>query len=131
MLEASSVTSTLPTPVETVSPFAFVMLPLTAPVKAEPSVRFSVSAESSPTRISPESVCAFAFRVAVLLPPLQPTAHTESSTFELSVFVMATPESVITAPVLVTWNTWPLLLKRLPPVIVKEEVPPAASPDMD
>ena len=42
-----------------------------------------------------------------------------------------TPERVMMALVLVTWNTWPLRLVRVPPVMVKELVPLSASPDMD
>ena len=85
----------------------------------------------SPTLIAPESFWAEALSSAVLPPPLQPSSQTESRTLSLSLFVISTPESVMTALVLVTWNTWPLLLVRLPPVIVKAEVPLAASPDMD
>ena len=63
--------------------------------------------------------------------PFQPSSHTESSTFSASSLVISTPVRVMIAWVLVTWKTWPLLLVRLPPVMVKAEVPESASPDMD
>ena len=55
VLSSSIETDTVPTSVETVSPSAFVISPLIAPVYDEPSVRLSVNSESSPTRIVPSS----------------------------------------------------------------------------
>ena len=53
LLVESSVTLTVPVWLETVLPFAFVMFPLIAPVKSEPSAILRVSVESSPTKILP------------------------------------------------------------------------------
>ena len=113
MLELSRVTDTEPVSVETVAPEALTMLPSMLPVKLLPSDRFSVSLESLPALIAPDRTCAMAFRVAVLLPPLQPSAQTESRTLSSSSFVMLTFLSVMTALVFVIWKTWPFLLVRL------------------
>ena len=94
-------------------------------------MRFRVRAESSPTSTAPFNSWALAFRVAVLDAPLQPSSHTEISTFLSSSFSSVTPERVMMALVLVTWNRWPFRLVRLPPVMVKDELPLSASPDMD
>ncbi len=127
----SSVTATVPIDEDTEVPFALVMDPLIAPVSAEPLARERFSVESLPTRTAPERACALAFRVAMFEPPLHPSSHTEIRTLSLSSLLIATPESVITAVVFVTWNTCPLLLVRDPPLMVKEEVPLSASPDID
>ena len=113
MLVLSRVTETVPVSVETVPPEALTMLPSMLPVKLLPSVRLSVSLESPPTLIAPDRTCAMAFKVAVLLPPLQPSAQTESRMLSPSSLTMLTFFSVMTALVLVTWKTWPFLLVRL------------------
>ena len=117
MLVLSRVTETVPVSVETVPPEALTMLPSMLPsmlpVKLLPSVRLSVSLESPPTLIAPDRTCAMAFRVAVLLPPLQPSAQTESRMLSPSSFAILTFLSVMTALVFVTWKTWPFLLVRL------------------
>ncbi len=124
-------TETVPTSVETSSPEALTMLPSMLPAKCEPSVSSSVRLESLPTLIAPASCWAIALSAATLLPPLQPSAQTESRMSSASSLTTSTPSSVMTALVLVTWKTWPLLLVSVPPVIVKWLVPLAASPDMD
>ena len=124
-------TCTVPAWVETTDPLALVISPDTAPVKAEPSVSSSVNVALLPTSTRPSRVCPLAFRTAVFPAPVQPSSQTERSTFPLSSLTIFTPLSVMTALVLVTWNTWPLFEVRLPPVMVKAEVPLSASPDMD
>ena len=107
------------------------MLPPMYPVKEEPPERSTVRSELLPTRTAPVSSWPLAFSAAVLLAPLQPSLQTESRTFPSSSFTSVTPLRVMTALVLVTWNICPFLLVRLPPVMVKLDVPLSASPDMD
>ena len=89
-----------------------------------------VRVESLPTRRVPLKDCPSAIRSAVLEAPFHPSAHTDRST-SLPSFTRFTPDRVMTAWVLVTWNICPLRLVRLPPVMVKAEVPLSASPLMD
>ena len=51
--------------------------------------------------------------------------------FSLSRFVISTPVRLMIAFVLVTWKTCPFLLVSVPPVMVNEDVPESASPDID
>ena len=122
---------TVPTVVETVSPLALVISPKILPVKVELSEILSVKVELSPTRISPLKVCESALSVAIFDAPLQPSSQTDNKTLLLSALVMVTLLRLITALVLVTWKTCPLLLLRVPPLIEKVEVPSAASPLCD
>ena len=72
-----------------------------------------------------------AFSSAMFEAPFQPSAHTLSRMSSASSLTSSTPVSVMTAWVFVTWNMWPFWLVRLPPVMVKWDVPLSASPDMD
>ena len=89
------------------------------------------SDESLPTSRSPVRVWFLAFSVAELLRPLHASSQTDIRTFSESVLLISTPSSVIAALVFVTWNTWPTLLLRAPPVILKTLAPFDASPDID
>ena len=130
LLVESRLTLTVPTSLETVVPALLVIEPLTAPVKVEPFVKFSVSVESSPTKISPSRVCSLALSVAMFDAPLQPSSHTLKRT-PVPLSLIVTFVKLITALVFVTWKTCPLVLLIVPFVIVKVEVPSAASPDCD
>ena len=131
VLVESSVTSTVPTSVETVSPLAFSISPLIAPVNVEPLVRLSVKVESLPTRMVPSSVWPVALSVATLPAPLQPSAHTDNRMLAASSLTSFTPSRLMIALVLVTWKMWPFLLVSVPPVMLNDEVPLSASPDID
>ena len=129
-LSLPSVMFTVPMLVDTLVPLPLVMVPLVLPLNVDEPDSVIVSVESSPTSTSPSSVWSVALSVATLLAPDQPSSQTEMSTSS-DEFVMSTPESAMVASVFVTWNVWPLLLVRLPPVIVKALVPSLASPDCD
>ena len=130
VLVSSMETLTVPTSDETCVPAALMISPLTVPSKEEPFFRVMVRVELLPTSRAPAIFWASATSSAMLDAPLQPSSQTESR-MSLPSLTSFTPLSVMTAWVFVTWNICPLRLVRLPPVMVKEEVPLSASPDMD
>ena len=121
-----------------VEPDSIVMLTVPpsgiAPLKLELSVRLMVSDDLLSTTISPSM--SWPEALSVTLPPLLPELFhfcpSARRKFPLaSLFVMVTPDKSIVQVVFVTQNISPLALVMLPSVILNEELPLDASPDID
>ena len=139
-LQSPESTQVLPEPIYTFAvprlvdmlfPFLSLITPEVLPVQVDEPLRFTVRDESLPTRAVPCNVWSVAVRYPVLEAPLQPSSQTEISTSAESLFLMATPFSTTFPVTFVIWNTCPLLLVRLPPVMVNTDSVPVASPEND